>query len=279
MVRKTQHMNNSLTITKMSGTMHLLVYYILNQKEGIYMKRICLIVLSLLLCLSLCACDKDSQNGGQFGGSQNEPNENTVQLGGNDDLREKPLIIYSEGGKPYINTERFPECIETIVLTTENWKEYLKDYSYSYDEVKVEKNAFGEVVSTETVTHTGRLLGADNERIHSFVDVAIELKNKATGELKTFSFSFCGCPIGGEMQIPTNGSWYQGIPDDFSFDNYECTRIKGRLYYFNLPIDELPVSTQIWPWYEEGMIPLPGAMWIYPGTNGIEYGNIEYWLS
>lgn len=211
-------------------------------REGFIMKKILILLLALALCLSLCACHKDGQNSDdpiQFG------DDNVVQQGGDGSAKEKPLIIHTENGTTLINEARFLECVEVVELTTENWQQYLKDYSYSYDEEKTETDAFGEVVSSEIITHTGRLLGAGNERIHGFVDGAIELKNKATGELKTYKFAYCGCPISEEQEVHMDGSNYQAIPDDFSFDNYKCTRIEGLLYYLNLPIEELPVGTLI----------------------------------
>jgi hypothetical protein len=246
------------------------------------MKKYVLILLVLVLCVGLLACEKDSGNNafwGQLGDALQQPDDdNTVRVDGDGSAVDMPLVIHAENGATLINIAKFPKCVEMVELTTENWKEYLKDYSYSYVEEKVEKDAFGTVVYTEFITHTGRRLGAGNERIHSFVDAVIELKNKTTGEMKTYQFAHSGCPISEEKEEQIDGSWYQTIPVDFSFDDYECTRIKGKLYYYNLPIDELPLATLIHPWVGDGMA-IPGALYIEPGTHAADYYNIEWWFS
>ena len=142
----------------------------------------------------------------------------------------------------HINGERFPEYVEFVDLTTENWKEYIKVYSYSYEEEKVEKDVFGDIVSSEVVTHTGQLLGAGNERYHSFVKANIELKDKTTGELTVYNLGREGVKVG----------------EDFNLDNYECTRINGKLCFLKVSMGELPVDTYI------------DFLYIYPGTHSFD---------
>ncbi len=172
------------------------------------MKKILALLLAAVMCLSLVACGVDDA-----GNNNTETGDNTT---------ENPVLLYDHYGTPYINKMILPDLVETIELTTENWHEYIK--AYSYDTETVEKDAFGEIVSTKK--NTWYLLGAGNERYHLFNGVAIELKDKATGELTIYKFDFNG--------------YY--ISADFNLDNYECTRIQGSLYFLNFP-DEVFAET------------------------------------
>lgn len=166
------------------------------------MKRIFALALVVALCLSLVACGGDATNS----------------------KTKNPLLLYYESSavntNVFINIDRLADILEIVELTTENWKEYIKVYSYSIE--KVETNAFGEVTSSETNTYYQ--LGAGNERYHCFENVAIELKNKATGELTIYEFNYAG---------------EDDIPEDFDLNNYECTRIQGKLVFADLPEESL----------------------------------------
>lgn len=226
------------------------------------MKRVGLIVLSLLLCLNLCACDKGNQNEEQLGESTNQENNNTAHMGGTLGLSNQPLIMEIVNGDGAINTVKLRGAIEIVELTTENWKEHFKVYSYSYTEEKVEKDAFGEVVSTETITHSGYVLGAGNGRYHGYSDVAIELKDKATGELIVYE---------------TN-NYDINVDADFSLDNYECTRIKGSIYYLNIPMGDIPVGIFFYPVFPEGEMPQPGCLRIEPGRMAFDPYYLKEWF-
>ena len=178
------------------------------------MKKTIALLLTLVLCLSLCAC----------GDSADAPN-----ITGDNSNTDLSLIIYDKKGTPYLNAPKIAEFVETIELTTDNWMEYIKAYCYSYEEEIIEKDAFGEIVSAETITHTNYQLGAGNERYHCFEDAVIELKDKATGELITYVFDYAG----------------HLITKDFNLDNYECTRIKGCLHFINFPEGILSASESI----------------------------------
>ena len=164
------------------------------------MKKALSLILALVMCLSLCACGGGNNNT-QSDDKTPNPNDNTVTGeevtdGTTDNNERKPLIYYDADGAVHIDTEVFPECLEYVDLTTDNWREYIKAYSYSYEEEKVEKDVFGEIISTEVVTHTGRVLAVDNERYHSHGVINIELKDKSTGELTIYSLGNMGKTIG-----------------------------------------------------------------------------------
>ena len=165
------------------------------------MKKLLTLLLAAVMCLSLVAC----------GGKNSQKN---------------PLLLYYESSvletNVFINIAKLADILEIVELTTENWKEYIKVYSYSIENVKT--NAFGEVVSTETLTY--QQLGAGNERYHCFENVAIELKHKETGNLISHKFT-------------TAGLHMDKLPKDFNPDDYDCTRIQGKLVFADLPEESL----------------------------------------
>ena len=174
------------------------------------MKKALSLILALVMCLSLCACGDSADTP-----STTDDNNNT----------DVSLIIYDKKGTPCLNARKIDEFVETIELTTDNWREYIKVYSYEVEKVK--KDAFGEIVSTETITYNQ--LGAGNEQQHCFEDVVIELKDKATGEMITYVFDYAG----------------HIIKKEFNLDNYECIRIKGYLHFINFPEGTLSTSESI----------------------------------
>ena len=227
------------------------------------MKKALSLILALVVCLTLCACDKSNQSEGQLTEPTNQDNNNTVHIGGNLDLNDQPLIMSIADGDGTINVEKLRKAVEVVELTTENWKEHFKVYSYSYTEEKVEKDAFGEVVSTETITHDGYALGAGNERYHGYINLVIELKDKTTGEL--FIYETDGDDI--------------SVEADFNLDNYECTRIKGSICYLNIPIGEIPVEIWFYPVFPGDEMPQPGALKIEPGTHSFGTYFVIEWCS
>lgn len=119
------------------------------------MKKILALVLVAIMCLSLYACGDDERND-----DDSRPLDTAV-AGGNASADTDWLVRNDT-----INVAKLRECVEIAELTTENWSEHFKVYTYSYTEEKVEIDAFGEIVSTETITHEGRAFGAGNERYH-----------------------------------------------------------------------------------------------------------------
>ena len=168
------------------------------------MKKALSLTLALVLCLSLCACGGGSNIGGA--------NTNTTAS------QEEDIVLYNEEeGYVFINQKRFSELYTVVELTTENWQDYLE--VYSREPTTTETDAFGEIVSQETKTKYA--IGAKGGKYFYTQGLAIELKDKETGELMTRSV------INGEQLDVTK---------DFSLDQlYECTRIKGTLYLIDLP--------------------------------------------
>lgn len=195
------------------------------------MKKILALLLAAVMCLSLVACVSEETpntndnnetmgNNSATNGTVGDTGNNNTETG--DNTTENPVLLYDSNGKAYFNKKVLPDLVETIELTTENWREYIKAYSYNIE--KVEKDAFGEVVSTQIETQY--MLGAGNERYHLFDGVVIELKNKETGELTSYEFYNYGYRMSA----------------DFNLDNYECTRIQGNLYFLNFPDEIFSVS-------------------------------------
>lgn len=224
------------------------------------MKKVLSLLLVLVLCLSVCAC------------SRKESQESTDTLSTDPGSAGDPPIVIDgllEGTD--ITVQKFLEFLEPVALTTENWKEHFKvyAYSYSYDEEKVERDDFGEIVSTETVTHTGSgyAFGAGNEKYHWYYNVVIELLNKNTGETVIYKL--------GPYEQANDISVEKG----FSLEDYECTRIKGSIYYFSFPVGVLPLATYIWPLQQEGTAIPPGALYVFPGTNAVSNTYMMDWFS
>lgn len=220
------------------------------------MKKILALVLVAIMCLSLYACGDDERND-----DDSRPLDTAV-AGGNAGTDTDWLVRNDT-----INVAKLRECVEIVELTTENWSEHFKVYTYSYTEEKVEIDAFGEIVSTETITHEGRAFGAGNERYHWYDSVAIELKNKATGELSIYEFNQYG-----EVND-------LNVDEDFNLENYECTRIRGSIYYINVSVGDLPVDICLCPVFPNAAIMQPGTLYVYPETNAISNGYFKDWLS
>ena len=175
------------------------------------MKRTLSLILALLLCLCLLACDRGTQNPDSDNeGSGNTDSINTPQTDSS------ALVLHDDDIGVYINQERFHEIVTTVELTVENWAEYIEVCTYTKEVVT--KDAFDEIVSTETVIWYE--LGAKNEQYYHFRDFVIELKNKSTGELETYRGDASNGP---------------NVSEDFNLDEYECTRIKGMLYLIDVP--------------------------------------------
>ena len=167
------------------------------------MKRALCLIFALVMCLTLCACGDDE-----------------VPDGTQKPFPEHPLVIQGIDGNGYLNIERLNEIIEVVELTTDNWRDYIKVHPYT--EEKVSYDAFGEVTSTETVVHY--LLGVGEDRYHQFDNVIIELKNKSNGELSIH-----------RRNQNEGGGPLPSVSADFDIDDYECTRIKGTVYFVDLP--------------------------------------------
>ena len=172
------------------------------------MKKVVLFLLAALMCLSFVACESDEL------------------------LITVPDPVHDLLA---INANRFGECIDEVVeLTVENWKDYIGVFSYTED--VVEKDAFGEVISTQTVEH--RIIGVETDRYHRCEEVVIELKNTETEELIVFQ-------LNGDYRLllENHGNFIANSEKVKNFDisKYECTRIKGRIYFVTLPEGSIEV--------------------------------------
>lgn len=233
------------------------------------MKKLIALLLAAVMCLYLCACgsketpntndnNEPSGNNSATNGTVSDTDNDNAENG--DTTTENPVLLYDHKGDPYINKMVLPDLVETIELTTENWHEYIK--VYSYDTETVEKDAFGEIVSSEK--NTWYKLGAGSERYHLFNGVAIELKDKATGELKVYEFDYNG----------------YSISVDFNLEGYECTRIQGNLYFLNFPDEVFAEAAWIGLGEMQGemLIAYSGGFTLEAGTNAIfvQPNIIEY---
>ena len=131
------------------------------------------------------------------------------------------MVVPGFEGTPALNAALVGEHIDRVELTVDNWSEYIKEYSYEVE--IVEKDAFGEITNTEKVTVYR--LGYGTERYYC-LSATIELKHKETGEIILFGESLASNlveDIEAVSQTP------------FNLEEYECTRIKGCIYFVDYP--------------------------------------------
>ena len=130
-------------------------------------------------------------------------------------------VISGFDGTPALNMNLVDKHIDRVELTVDNWNEYIKEYSYDIE--IVERDAFGEITKAEKVTVYR--LGYGTEKYHC-LSATIELKHKQTGEIVTF----------GEMLASNVVEDIGAVRfEPFHLDEYECTRIKGYLYFIDYP--------------------------------------------
>ena len=156
------------------------------------MKKILTLLLVIVMCLSFVAC------------------------GGEKD------VVSGFDGKPALNWDSVGKHIERVELTVDNWKEYIKEYSYEVE--LVEKDAFGEITNSEKVTVYR--LGYGTEKYHS-LQATIELQHKQTGEIRVFG-------VNGDIPV-ANQDICAVSREPFHLEEYECTRISGYLYFVDYP--------------------------------------------
>ena len=155
------------------------------------MKKLFALLLAAVMCLSLVAC----------GGGKS--------------------VVSGFEGTPALSMKSIGDHIERVELTVDNWKDYIKEYSYDVE--MVEKDAFGEVTKREKMTVYR--LGYGTERYHC-LSATIELKHKQTGEILLL----------GEMLASNIVEDIGAVRlEPFHLDEYECTRIKGYLYFIDYP--------------------------------------------
>ena len=227
------------------------------------MKKWIALIVAIIMCLTFCACG-DNEGGDKI---SKEPTEN----GSIDNNGDADNMAGSTTDADWlidgwiINAVKIRNDVQIVELTTENWMEHFKVYhcAYRYEEVKEEKDTFGDVVSSETITHEydGYAFGAGNDKYHWYSSVAIELKDKTSGELMIYEF--------GQDDI--------FLEETFDINNYECSRIKGSIYYWDYPIGTIPVGVIFSPF--EGSVdgmPYPVGWEVCRGTNAIRYTEMGW---
>ena len=170
------------------------------------MKNLLCLLLAVLFCFPLASC-------GLFPGTM--------------------IIEYC--GVNAINPKRFGECIvEVTDLTLENWNNYITVLTHS-EEYEI-KNAFGDLIDTPSVEY--KVFGMQTEYFYRYEDVVFELQHIETGEKETFSLGLSKGYISKKAPQGYVGLGHSVMFDDFDFfdlENYQCTRIIGRVYLVSLP--------------------------------------------
>ena len=232
------------------------------------MKRWIALLCAVILCLSTCGCSNDSSDKKN---DHTKPTDSSIADNGNGDNDENTAGSTTDTNWLVdgwiINAVKIRNDVQIVELTTDNWSEHFKVYHcpYRYDEEIVEKDAFGDVISTETITleYDGKAFGAGNEKYHFYNSVLIELKDKSSGVLTIYEFS------------STSNDMF--LEEDLHLNNYECTRIKGSIYYWDYPIGTIPIGTMFSPF--EGSVdgmPYPIGLEALPGTNAISYSEMGW---
>ncbi len=125
------------------------------------------------------------------------------------------LVVLSSRGIQGINLDRFGECLTVVSLTIDNWRDYI------------------EVITDNSL----REFGIKTNKYHYAEKVNFQLKHIETQE--TIDCSIRTAPF----------FFGNGLSQDFNLDDYECTEIKGKIYFVNLP---------------NGVIHTPLPEWNYP---------------
>ena len=168
------------------------------------MKKVVILILTVLLCLSGCGANSESSSSG---------NKTPAGVVGKD-LNGEVCIKEKNAGK----------IMESVELTAENWQYYLE--VFSYEKVQIERDSFGEI--TSEYRKTVYLLGAKTDRYHGFsYPTAIELFHKETGERKVLEFYHEGAYVDAE----------------FDLNDYEFSRITGTIFFIDIP-EEVVIRTQ-----------------------------------
>lgn len=208
------------------------------------MKKLLSLLMALLLCLFVVACggDAKSDNGG---GADN---------GGSDKTNEPAVTAWLVDGNK-INADRLRDDMQTVELTLDNWREYIKVYNTVYTALQGD----GSFIEQEC-----DVLGAGNERYHAYKNIRLELQHKETGQKRVTFFG----------RDTTND---QPVDAGFNLDDYECLEVSGTICYWDYSIGTIPADTRMDPeGFAENPDPnkLPEGLMARKGTNYIRY---EYW--
>ena len=202
------------------------------------MKKLFVLLLAAVICVLFAACGSNVSSENVDLGSSNAKPDSTTAASSPDSAEkddENELVII-KNDIPGINGRRFPELVETVELTMENWADYI-DFSFSTYH-KENKDAFGEVIST--TAYTSRFISAKTDKYFQFIGTeekpaAIELKHKTTGKVLTLGLE--GSDF--MFSIGTYPNVDESFFEENSIDNYDCTRIQGTLYIVDMPEEVL----------------------------------------
>ena len=114
------------------------------------MKKKVVLILSTLMCISLCACGGSEPTSNSENKVVEQNDEKGEATENNSEVVENTEIVFSEleknGNDIYcISKAQAVANMEKVVLTTENWSQYFENHDV------VEKNQFGDVISERTV--------------------------------------------------------------------------------------------------------------------------------
>ena len=143
------------------------------------------------------------------------------------------LVVLGSDGIKGINYGRFGECLTVSPLTVDNWRNYID--MITYDVECILKDAFGEVISSTVMTR--RELVIKTNAYHYIENCRIELKNIETQETK-----ICTFPTTSERWGPMG----EGKVEELNLNDYECTRITGKIYFVNLPKEVIYTPLSEW---------------------------------
>ncbi len=182
------------------------------------MKKIFLLLLVALICISLAACTSDN--------AKSDTNENDKIETNEKNKFEREM---TEDGHVVVSKKEFASYITKVALTTENWKDYLD----IVERTEEERNGFGEVVYSTTSTECT----AKNVMACYFDDVSIDFKIIENGESVYCEGIFHSLKVPNDYQF----SW-----ENYTIDDFTCEKIVGDLIIFDNFPDEC-LST-----YEDG---------------------------
>jgi len=155
------------------------------------MKKLIALLLAAVLCLFLVACS---------GGGLSETGEPSAD--------ETKILTAFDGKSPKIPYDAFPDYLEVVEITTENWKDY---FEVVYDE---EWKSYGLVVGKGFC--------------YDMVDLTMELKI-----IKEDS------PINGQIIDPLTGALVTEYDNkeglEYTTDDFACVAAQGELIIANIP--------------------------------------------
>ena len=172
------------------------------------MKKLIAWCVVMMLSISLVACGSSANN-------ENSIGDRKIPAG---------VVGKDLNGEICIKERNAGKIMESVELTAENWQDYLE--VFSYEEVQIERDSFGEI--TSEYRRTVYLLGAKTDRYHGFShSTAIELFHKETGERTVLEFYHSGAFVDAE----------------FDLNDYEFSRITGTIFFIDIP-EEVVIRTQ-----------------------------------